>query len=229
MRQLFLLYYNFIEDFFYLMRIKYYLKKNIVLKKPIIFDIGAHKGKMVKLFHSLYKNSKIHCFEPNQSTFKYLKNIRNKDIVASAYALGDKNQIKKLSVNKIDLTSSLSKINKKSIYLKIKNFIIGEETNIISQNVKVITLDHYCNKNKINRIDLIKIDVEGYEHKVLLGAKKIIKNVKFLIIEFQNTNLYDRNSKKKIDEFLKKNNFKLIKSFNFPLMFFQDRIYVKMN
>ena len=55
----------------------------------------------------------------------------------------------------------------------------------------------YCNKNKINRIDLIKIDVEGYEHKVLLGAKKIIKNVKFLIIEFQNTNLYDRNSKKK--------------------------------
>ena len=37
--------------------------------------------------------------------------------------------------------------------------------------------------------------------------------------------MYSDYSKQKIEKILKKNNFKLIKSFNFPFMFFEDRIY----
>ena len=109
--------------------------------------------------------------------------------------------------------------------MKIKKFIIRKKRKDIYQNVNVTTLDNFCKKKKIKKIDLIKIDCEGYENKVLNGAKIIIKKKKYLIIEIQKNDMYEDYSKDKIEIFLKKNNFILLKKFNFPLMFFQDRIY----
>ena len=60
---------------------------------------------------------------------------------------------------------------------------------------------------------------------VLLGSKKMIKNINYIIIEIQKNSLYKDYSKKKIESFLKKNNFYLLKKFNFPFMFFEDRLY----
>jgi len=63
---------------------------------------------------------------------------------------------------------------------------------------------------------------------VLLGSKDIIQNVKYIMIEIQENDQYTSYLKQKIEKFLKVNNFKLLKKFNFPLMFFQDRIYKKI-
>ncbi len=41
--------------------------------------------------------------------------------------------------------------------------------------------------------------------------------------------MYKNYSIKKIESILKKNNFVLIKTFKFPLMFFEDRVYKKIN
>ena len=98
---------------------------------------------------------------------------------------------------------------------------------------------HYClitqvfqalrdHQSKIKCIDFLKVDVEGYEYEVLKGAKEIIKNVKFIMLEVQKNDMYANYSKNKIENFLKKNNFILIKSFDFPLMFFKDCIYKKI-
>ena len=119
----------------------------------------------------------------------------------------------------------MSKINKNSFYLKVKELILGGNINYNKQKVKVTTLDNFCEVKKIKKIDIIKIDVEGYEYMVLLGAKKIINNTHYVIIEVQKNSMYKSYSKKKIENFLKKNNFKLLKKFNFPFMFFQDQIY----
>ena len=70
--------------------------------------------------------------------------------------------------------------------------------------------------------------MEGFEYNVLLGAKDIIKNVKFIMLEIQKNNMYSDYSKQRIEKLLKKNNFMLIKSFNFPFMFFEDRIYKRV-
>ena len=63
---------------------------------------------------------------------------------------------------------------------------------------------------------------------VLWGSKGIIQNVKYIMIEIQENDQYTSYSKQKIEKFLKVNNFKLLKKFNLPLMFFQDRIYKKI-
>ena len=124
-------------------------------------------------------------------------------------------------------TNSLSKLNTKSIYLKFKNFILKNNKKHPKKKINVKTLDSLCSKKKINKIDILKIDVEGHEYDVLLGSKKIIKNVNVILIEIQKNKMYKNYSQKKIYKFLKKNNFELIQSFNFPLMFFKDCVFKK--
>lgn len=224
MKLLFLFFYNFFENFFHIKRIERFLRSNIFFKKPVIFDIGSHRGKMAKLFNSIYGNASIYCFEPNKQLHKHLKKS-GKNISIFSYAVGNKNEYKKIYLSGLDLTSTLSQINKKSFYLKIKNFILGKSKSSLSKKVKVITLNNFCKSKKIKKIDLLKIDVEGFEYMVLLGSSNIIKNVSYIMIEIQKNDMYSDYSKKKIENFLKKNNFKLIKRFNFPFMFFQDCIY----
>ena len=227
MKKLFLHVYNFLENYIHLKRIRIFLRNNIFLKDPIIFDVGSHRGKMSRLLNSIYKNASIYCFEPNKSFNKDLKRI-GKNIRICNYALGNKAEYKNISQNTIDLTNSISKINKSSLYLKIKNFIIKKsKTEDKLKKVKVITLQSFCKIKKIKKIDFLKIDVEGYEYMVLLGAKNVIKNVKFVMIEIQKNDMYNHYSRSKIENFLKRNNFKLVKKFNFPFMFFQDCIYKK--
>jgi FkbM family methyltransferase len=226
MKYLFLIFYNFFDNFFHLLRIKKFLKKKIFFKKPIIFDVGCHKGKIAKLFFEIYKDAKIYCFEPNKLLIKKIReNNFKKNLVICNYALGDKNQKKNIKINNLDLTSSLSEINTNSVYLKIKEIIIGSNINSSAKRVNIIKLDRFCELRKIKKIDLIKIDVEGYEYRVLQGAKKILQNTHYIIIEIQNNNLYKNYSSSNIEKFLKNNNFILLKKFNFPFMFFQDRLY----
>ena len=225
MKALFLLFYNFIDDHFHSKRIKNYLRENIFFKKPIIFDIGAHKGKMTKIFFQIYQNSKIYCFEANKLLIKDLNNINESNLVIKNLAVGNENQKKILDINELDLTSSLTTINQNSLYLKLKRLITENKKKKLSHEVQEITLDSFCKIEHISEIDLIKVDCEGYEYQVLCGAKTIIKKTKYLIIEIQKNNMYKNYSAQKIENFLKENNFMLLKKFSFPFMFFQDRIY----
>ena len=51
--------------------------------------------------------------------------------------------------------------------------------------VDVNTIDNYCKTNEIEFIDILKIDTQGYEENVLLGATNMIKNKKIKFIELE--------------------------------------------
>ena len=80
-------------------------------------------------------------------------------------------------------------------------------------------------KNK--KIDLLKIDVEGYEEKVVNGGSKILRNTKVLLIEFHKDDMYTDFNHKRLHKKLLKLNFKLFKAIKFPLMSWEDRIYIR--
>ena len=75
--------------------------------------------------------------------------------------------------------------------------------------IDVIVLDEFFNQNKVSKIDLLKIDTEGYEYKVLLGLKKNIKNIHLIHFEHHFDDMIIKNYKfKDINNFLLKNHFK---------------------
>ena len=80
--------------------------------------------------------------------------------------------------------------------------------------VRIKTLDEVINFKR-DKIYLLKIDVQGYENQVLLGAKKNLKNIKYIIIELSNSEFYKNQSKNnKIIKLLNNYGFKILKIFN---------------
>ena len=178
--------------------------KNLIRKEnPIVFDIGANKGQSIERFNQIFINPIIYSFEPIKECFDELIANYGNDVKIFNLAFGEKKEIKILRVNKDSGTSSFYKINQN--YLNLYG-----NKEIKQQQVNVNTLDNFVKKNNINNIDLLKIDVQGFEKKILLGAKQILNNVKCIELEIIFTNYYDEKSSfKKIEDVLAKYNFTL--------------------
>ena len=234
MKKLFLIFYNFFEDYYHLIKIKNFLRGNIFFKKPVIFDIGAHKGKLTNLFYSIYNNALIYCFEPNESLHRHFK-TRNKNIILSKLAFGDKNEIKKINIKNLDLTNTFLKENSNSIYLKFKNFVIKNDKRNLKKKVRIITLNKFCKKNKIKKIDILKIATEGHEMKVLKGSIDILRNTNVILVEILDTKKNYLKKFKKINKMLNNLDFKLVTSKNIKSVSVlsgikaSDNLFVKVN
>ena len=193
-------------------RTENYLKKfnkkkfyNYLIKSnaPTIIDVGANTGQSIEEFKKIFKNPTIHAFEPQEDCYKILKKKfkKYKKIKINPNALSDSSKFKKFyyhtfeSRNKSELSGfyKLNKLSKDSINLKNKNYKKKYVKNINYYfKLKTIKLDDYIKKNKINKIDILKIDTQGHENKVLLGAKKNLKNIKLIRLELMFYDLYEK-------------------------------------
>ncbi|MFH1454832.1 MAG: FkbM family methyltransferase [bacterium] len=148
------------------------LNKIVKNDQAIVFDVGAHMGEWFNLFKKYYtKKSTVYSFEPSTKSYSELSKIKEGGFYPTNLALGDITEKKFLTFdNKGDTTA----------------YVSNEKNNIKhSEEINVITLDKYCSDNNIKQIDLLKLDVEGYELKVLSGAKEMIKNGNIKLIQFE--------------------------------------------
>lgn len=232
--KIFSFFHQLIESKYHLKKLSKIIKNKINFKKPIVFDVGGNEGESIDFFLKLFVNSKIYSFEPETKSYRKLikKYKNNKKINLYNFAFGNKKKKMKLKINIKSSTSTLAKINKRSKYYYLKSLILNQGKNSIFtgfEKVQVDKLDNFCNKNKITNIDILKIDTEGFELSVIQGAKKTLKKTKLLIIEFQLNDMYLNYNSKKIDSFLKFNNFIFIDSLKFPFMQYEDRVYMNKN
>ena len=200
---------NLIDRYYHQKRIFNFLKN---FKIKTIFDVGAHKGEFLKLIKKIENFEKIYSFEPQKKIYQNLNllSVENK-IFCFNLALGNNTEIRNLKIN-------------------IKSFIVGGSTKssfIHEEKVNVIKLDDFCNDHKIPNIDLLKIDTEGHEKEVLEGALNLIKEkkIKYILLEFHLSKMYKNYSIKDLENFLDNSNFRLLKKYKFPFLFFEDRIY----
>jgi len=169
----------------------------------IVIDVGGHAGQFTKIFSCLAKKGKIFSFEPGEYAYSILKKTK---------------KIKKLT-NVTLIQKGLSSLEGLvSFRVPIKRsgsigygtshvFLSGHETissAFIEQQVSVIPLDKFIKINQLERIDFIKIDVEGHELNVLKGAQETIKVYRPSIMIEINSEHLDRAGvdKTKIFEFL---------------------------
>jgi len=171
------------ELYIFYPRLRKFYKNSIQKNDPVILDVGSNKGQTIEFFTGIFPNCTIFGFEPNPDLFRLLtqkyqdrKNIRLFNLGVSEIS-GEL----LFHQNKLDETSSFEELNYESEYLKTKSRILGvTPENIIekSYNVPVVTLSDFLAKEKINLVDIIKIDTEGHEFKCLKGlfsgtAKKV--------------------------------------------------------
>jgi FkbM family methyltransferase len=84
--------------------------------------------------------------------------------------------------------------------------------------VQVVTLEEYCNANKVDSINLLKIDTQGYELEVLKGAQGLMKQdrIQLIYLEVNFAELYeDLPQFDEIFRFLCDNNFGLVSFYEF--------------
>jgi FkbM family methyltransferase len=145
-------------------------------------DIGANTGLYSLFVKSNNPNCVVHCFEPAVSTFEELKaNIKlneNDNIYLNNIAVSNKNGQAKFydTYENHQYSASLSpKMLKENPYyhFDIKEYMVD-----------VCTLDQYTVQNKIDSVDLIKMDVELHEPEVFEGMTDVINRAKpFIIFE----------------------------------------------
>ena len=145
--------------------------KRIIKKGDIVVDLGANIGYYTLILAQLVGEfGHVYAFEPEPSNFELLsKNVKENNhnhVTLVQKAVSDKNSKINLYVSKRNLAS---------------HRIFDGEDKRESIEIDVITLDEYF-KNFEKPIKFIKIDVEGAEGATLLGASKIIKNSKNLVI-----------------------------------------------
>ena len=110
------------------------------------FDVGAHKGQTVNYLLDLKNIKKIYSFEPQDIPFKYLKKKyqNNKKVILNKMALSNIRKKKIFYINEFSETSTFSKINKNSTWLKIKNKILDKKDSILD-TVVIITSTNWLN------------------------------------------------------------------------------------
>lgn len=169
-----------------------------------VIDIGANIGQSAKLFHNIFPHSFIYSFEPLDDCFSKLqsntKHINN--FKAFKIALGDKKGTQKIYKNDYTPSSSLLKMD--NLHKNIFPFTSHETI----ETVEIDTLDNIIAKLDLKTNILLKIDVQGYEDKVLIGSINVLKRIKVIIIECTFKELYEgQPSFSDIYDFLYKNGY----------------------
>lgn len=147
-----------------------------------IFDIGTNVGNVtLEAAKAVGSSGKIHSFEPDAVNFERLQsNLKL-------------NNFSNISANKLGLGDKPGQFTIANVSPGNKgmNRIIKEESaDFKSSQIQVTTIDKYVEEKNINTIDLIKIDVEGFEYNVLKGGTRSIE--KFhptFFIELDDNNL----------------------------------------
>ena len=168
-----------------------FFKKKFNYKLLDIIDIGAHKGETVDLLLKNFKINKIYAFEPNKNLFSVLKKKfdKNNNVMMYNMGIGQKKEYKNLNIMVDSSSSTFNNINRKSDYFKRKqrifNFFFKNLEFIRSQQqIEVNKLSNIIDIQNINKVDLLKIDTEGYEYNVLKGIKnEEFKKIKFIYFE----------------------------------------------
>lgn len=186
--------------------IQYLLKA--VNKGDVVLDIGSNIGNIaMKIADKITVEGSVHAFEPDN--YNYSKFCQNLSL----------NKFENITLNNFGLGNEI-----KNVYLKT-NDVENRGMNSITDNldeidkiqeIKIKTIDYYVSENKLNRINVIKIDVEGYELNVLKGANQTIMKFKpTLFIELDNSNLIRQNqSAIELIKFLEIYNYKIINTTN---------------
>lgn len=150
-----------------------------------VLDIGANTGQFASFIAKHLPAATIHSFEPLSSAYNELrKKVPLLNLQTYRFGVGDSNGIKVINVNEFSPSSSLLDLGG----LHRDNF---NQTQILgSEEIQIHRLDDVEFSRPLKNEILIKIDVQGYEDKVIEGGTEVISASKIVILEASYRPLY---------------------------------------
>lgn len=147
--------------------------KEISDEKNILFDIGANIGDWSKFLIKEYQNISydLYMFEPSHFAFEQL----NKNIPTTSFhhffqiGFGEQQGEQTLYADTPAQGSA-------SILMKNTQY---------SEKIHIDTIDSFCKKHAIEKINFLKMDVQGYEYNILQGAQSMLQKGKIDVIQFE--------------------------------------------
>lgn len=155
-----------------------------------IFYVGAHIGETALSLNEAFPGREFYLFEPVPQSFNILaeKTKQYENMQCFNIAVGSKEEYGDMFVDEFSPASSL--LPYKAIALQEYPFL-GKQHSV---KVHVKPLDTLMNELNIGNVDLLLMDVQGYENEVLMGAQEKLQSCKVIISEMSLQALYHGSS-----------------------------------
>lgn len=145
-----------------------------------IFDVGANQGQFLKLAKENISSEKfsIHCFEPGRETYEMLVKNSKDDPRVTLNNIGLGKEKGELVLYYNTPGSGIASLTKR----RLDHFGLEFDQD---ETVVIDTVDGYCAQHGIDRIHLLKADVEGHELDVFAGAKEMFEKKAIDMVSFE--------------------------------------------
>jgi len=149
----------------------------VELENAVVVDLGGHLGYFSLRGAFLNEKCMFFCVEPSKSNFNNLtktcQSIPNKNVLLANYAICRDNDEKSF----IDGGSSSTGA------LESANFFLNKARKHKKSTVQGITFTKFMEQHDINKIDILKCDIEGGEYDAFEGCFEHLLSIKYLIFE----------------------------------------------
>ena len=150
------------------------LLRHIAPRVKTIFDVGTNIGEWAASVLEINPGVNLHCFEPDPTTFANLeKRSFPSNVRLNQIGLSDKP-----GETELFTYGELHAMN--SIYLRTAGVKAHSR-----QKIELSTVDLYCQTNGVDRVDFLKIDVEGHELAVVRGAEQTLRAGRVGLAQFE--------------------------------------------
>ena len=152
-----------------------------------IIDIGANDGQYAIKMRKIFPQAKIFSFEPVKKCFLKLEENFNADKNFKAFNIALGERPGKAQINRNEFTPASSILKVADLLKQHFSYAIASEV----EDIKIEKLDDVISDSDLLSPIMIKIDVQGFEDKVIKGGVETIKSAKIIIIETSFRELYE--------------------------------------
>ncbi len=178
----------------------------------VMVDGGAHDGQMARRFVERFPGIGVYGFEPNADLFPRLQaNLSGVPGERRQLALSSRTRTLKMFINGSPMTSSVLPRNENSeryfdAVTRIKEV----------RELEATSLDDWFDRSGLDRVDIIKLDLQGYELEALRGAERLLaKGVACVYLEVNYVPFYEGSATfGEIDVFMRTRGYKLFNLYN---------------
>lgn len=137
----------------------------------VVLDVGGHAGQFTKLFSQLVPHGKVFTFEPSIYSRSILQSMAGLKFLQNVYLLpfGLSDRPEQAVIH-----TPLKKRGSLGYGLAFVGSTENTQRQLVASEILLSTLDLVVETLAIERVDLIKADIEGSELRMLLGARQTL-------------------------------------------------------